>query len=593
MSTPSPARTRRKRWIVLSAVIALVLLVAAAAWVGSRVLSARDSLESAATTAASMPTLIRAQDTAGVATAAQSFAADAAASSDATGDPLWRMMELVPWLGGNLTAVREISGIADDLATEAVVPLADIASQLDPTALGFSDGRMDVAPLVAAAPVLDRANAAFQNAAGRARNIQTPSIPLVSDALDELRQATNTAAASVDALDRAAALLPTMLGTEEPRTYLLLMLNNAELRTQGGIPGAVATLQAEAGRISIVEQRAASDIMRPREPVIDLSASTIALFDTLPGRFMQNTVSALDFSESAEAASALWERTTGVPVDGVIAIDTVSLAYLLEATGPIDAGAFRLDADNAVETLLSTAYSAIGDHEVRDDAFALVASAIFDALTAGAGDPVAVLTALDHAAREHRLHIWSADPTEQERLDGTSLQTILLPDDESTRRIGVFYNDVTSSKLDYYATPKVTVKEICGSDPRIRVTVDWSNTVPPDPVDSLPRYVTGSGLSGTPVGDTLTRVTVAGPAEWTASDYQFDDGRIGVQTAQYQDRTAIQHEFVTTPGGSHRIIVEFRPPAGERPAVVPLEVVTTPTVQQGATAEIFSDSCAT
>ena len=31
------------------------------------------------------------------------------------------------------------------------VPLADIASQLDPTALGFSDGRMDVAPLVAAA----------------------------------------------------------------------------------------------------------------------------------------------------------------------------------------------------------------------------------------------------------------------------------------------------------------------------------------------------------------------------------------------------------------------------------------------------------
>ncbi len=573
--------------------IALVLLVAAAAWVGSRVLSARDSLESAATTAASMPTLIRAQDTAGVATAAQSFAADAAASSDATGDPLWRMMELVPWLGGNLTAVREISGIADDLATEAVVPLADIASQLDPTALGFSDGRMDVAPLVAAAPVLDRANAAFQNAAGRARNIQTPSIPLVSDALDELRQATNTAAASVDALDRAAALLPTMLGTEEPRTYLLLMLNNAELRTQGGIPGAVATLQAEAGRISIVEQRAASDIMRPREPVIDLSASTIALFDTLPGRFMQNTVSALDFSESAEAASALWERTTGVPVDGVIAIDTVSLAYLLEATGPIDAGAFRLDADNAVETLLSTAYSAIGDHEVRDDAFALVASAIFDALTAGAGDPVAVLTALDHAAREHRLHIWSADPTEQERLDGTSLQTILLPDDESTRRIGVFYNDVTSSKLDYYATPKVTVKEICGSDPRIRVTVDWSNTVPPDPVDSLPRYVTGSGLSGTPVGDTLTRVTVAGPAEWTASDYQFDDGRIGVQTAQYQDRTAIQHEFVTTPGGSHRIIVEFRPPAGERPAVVPLEVVTTPTVQQGATAEIFSDSCAT
>ena len=587
---PVPAKNRRTRWIVLSGVIVLILLVAAAAWVGFRALAARDSLESAAATAATIPQLIRAQDSDAVANAAQRFSADADAASHATSDPLWRAAEFVPWLGGNLTAVREISDIANNLAIEAVLPLSEIAGQLDPSALGFSAGRIDFAPLVAATPVLDRANAAFQNAAGRARAIQTPSIPLVADALDQLRAATGTAAASIDALDRSAALLPGMLGTDGPRTYLLLMLNNAELRTQGGIPGAVATLRAEDGHISISEQRAASDIVVPKTPAIDLTPSTLALFDTLPGRFMQNTVSSPDFSEAAAAASALWEQTTGERVDGVIAIDTVSLAYLLKATGPVEAGPFTLNADNAVETLLSTAYRDIPADAVRDEAFALVASAIFDALTTGEADPVGVLTALDHAAREHRLHIWSADPAEEEQLKGTSLETILLPDDATARRVGVFYNDVTSSKLDYYAAPRVSVEEVCGSQPRMRVTVDWSNTVPSDPVSSLPRYVTGSGLSGTPIGDTLTRVTVLGPQGWLVSDYTLDGDEGAVQSAIYEDRTAIQHEFVTSPGGAHQIVVEFTPPADIKPGRVPLDVVTTPTVHPELP-EVVSESC--
>ena len=591
VSTPAETKKHRARWIVLSAAIIILLLLAAAAWVGVRALSARDSLETAAQTATTIPALIRDQDSAGVEAAAKSFAAASKSASDSTGDPVWRLAELIPWLGGNLTAVREISGIANDLGAEAVVPLAGIAGELDPSALGFADGKFNIAPLVAAAPVLDRANSAFQNAAGRARDIARPSIPFVADAVERMRDATHSAAASIDALDRSAALLPTMLGNAEPRTYLLLMLNNAELRTQGGIPGAVATVRAQDGHLSIGEQRAASDIVVPKTPAIDLSTTTVALFDDLPGRFMQNTVSALDFSEAAAAAAALWDQTTGETVDGVIAIDTVSLAYLLAATGPIDAGPFRLSADNAVETLLSTAYRDIEDVAIRDEAFALVASSIFGTLTTGTADPVGVLTALDRATREHRLHVWSAHPEEEAQLVGTSLETILLPDDAVSRRVGVFYNDVTSSKLDYYATPHVTAQQTCGPDARIRVTVDWSNTIPENPVAVLPRYVTGSGLTGTPVGDTLTRVTVLGPTGWLASDYELDGQRSGVQAAQFDDRTAIQHEFVTTPGGSHRITVDFTPPSGGTEANVPLEVVTTPTVQH-TEPEIERKTCA-
>ncbi len=45
----------------------------------------------------------------------------------------------------------------------------------------------------------------------------------------------------------AVRLLPTMLGMEGKRDYLVLFQNNAEIRATGGIPGAFATMSANHG----------------------------------------------------------------------------------------------------------------------------------------------------------------------------------------------------------------------------------------------------------------------------------------------------------------------------------------------------------
>jgi hypothetical protein len=573
-----PEKPRRRRIWLISIGIVLILLVAGGAWLASRVLVAKDGLESAAETASRIPDLIRSGDTAGAMSAAHDFEVDASSARSATSDPIWRAAEWIPVIGADLTAVRGMSDVAEELAKGAVTPLAENFGNVDISSLGFVDGRIDVAPLAAAAPTLAAANTALREAVARVDALPDPSLKPVQDALERLRTLTNETASVIDGLDRAAAILPAMVGADGPRTYLLLVLNNAEIRTYGGIAGAGAVLRFDDGRVSIERQFSSSDFKKSPTPVIDLSPGTTALFDDHPARFIQNTTSSLDFSESAAAATALWERQTGDRVDGVIAIDAVTISYLLEATGPVQAGPFSLDASNAVDVLLSDVYAQILDTSMQDEAFALVARGVFETLAAGKADVGVLMSSLARSVAEQRLHVWSAHPEEEARITGTAIATILPPDDDGPR-VGVFFNDVTGAKLDYYATPSTTVLlDECGATPRATVTVDWTNTIPADAATSLPDYVIGPELTVASRGETLTRVAVAGPTGWLTTDYSFDGGEIGVQTAQFEDRTVIQHEFVTAPGGSHRIVVQFSAPEGTSLERMPLEVVSTPLV---------------
>jgi hypothetical protein len=589
MLSVTTTKRRRILWISI-AIAALILLVGAAGlWTLSRAQIARDHLESAADIAATFPTLLTEKDAAATQKAAEEFAIDARAARDATSDPIWRIAEVVPWIGPNLSAVRQVSEIADDLATNAVSPLVGVADGIDLSQLGFSGGRIDLTPLANAAPALADANEAFQRALKTVRNLPDPTVAAVSSAVDRLDEVIVPAAAAIDSLDRAATLLPPMLGADGPRTYLLLMLNNAETRTYGGIPGAGAVISVNDGAISINRQLTSNDYLIEDESVTPLSPSTIALFGDHPGRYIQNTMSPLNFSEGASAAAALLEKSTGIAVDGVIAIDTASIGYFLETTGPIEVGPVVLDSGNAVDVLLSDAYREIQEPSVLDGFFAAVAARLFESLTSGQVSATGLIEAAERSLDEHRLHIWSAHPEEQARIDGSTLQTILLPDDKTTTRIGVFYNDLTGAKLDYYSDPTVSVElDDCGAAPIVRVTTAWSNTVPGDAATSLPSYVNGYGLTDTPIGDTLTRLTILGPQKWTLRDYSLDDARPGVQTAQFDDRTALQTEFVTTPGGSHTLVVEYA--GAEGAATDDWDVVTTPLARTTST-EFLSANC--
>src|SRR5690606_25990689 len=67
----------------------------------------------------------------------------------------------------------------------------------------------------------------------------------------ELAENMQTLGETVQGAHVAAEVLPGMLGAEGKRTYLVMVQNNAEPRTTGGIPGAVIEVTADNGTFAL------------------------------------------------------------------------------------------------------------------------------------------------------------------------------------------------------------------------------------------------------------------------------------------------------------------------------------------------------
>ena len=224
---------------------------------------------------------------------------------------------------------------------------------------------------------------------------------------------------------------------------------------------------------------------------------------------------AAGIATTGRLVSALWQKRYGTKVDGVLSIDPVALGYILKATGPVDvAGGVQLTSDNAVQILLSETYAQLNDPAQQDAFFTAAATAVFSKVASGQFDKATMLSALAQAGDDRRVFVWSAHEKEQSVLAGTTLAGALPTSSSSDRGFGVYLNDGTGAKMDYYLHTTVGLGSAqCRSDHRGNyvVQVTLTSDAPKDAATSLPWYVTGAGLNGVPAGETDTTVAVYAP----------------------------------------------------------------------------------
>ncbi|MGO4487770.1 DUF4012 domain-containing protein [Microbacterium sp. 2RAF4] len=548
----------RRRWIGWTVGVLLSLLVIAIGWVAIRGFGAVNDLQQVAKGAAQLKAAIAAGDLDAAKPLAKSIAHNAESAHDLTSDPVWHAFGALPWVGPNFSAVSDIAEIADDVSSDALTPLLDVAADFDLASLGFTGGSIDLAPFAEIAGPLGTAETALTAAQQQARRIDADAtLPPLADAIRTMRSSVTEAATVVGSLHGAAVLLPTMLGGEGPRTYVLAMQNNAELRSSGGIIGAIALLHAENGRITLQTQASTRDFP-PLDTALPLSDSTTALFEDRPGRYLQNITSIPDFREAGAAIATRWQGRFGGTVDGVVAVDAVVAKHLLAATGDLTFGPFTASSDNVTDILLSQIYAAVPDPAVQDEIFAQAAGALFGAALSGA-EPRALLGALAESAAEGRIRIWSAHEDEEAVLADSDLGGTIPADTADATYVGVLMNDTTGGKMDYYTRASLSTSVgTCQGEPTTQVRVTWTNTAPADAATSLPTYVTADGFYGVPAGTVRTLIAVYGPEGATPSHIDRDGTEEGVQTAMLGDRSAVQHEVSLAPGESTTITVEFQ-----------------------------------
>src|SRR5690606_24503744 len=118
---------------------------------------------------------------------------------------------------------------------EALAPLTTVAESFDAGVLVPVDGRLDIEPITA---VQDAAALSAQRLDAAARSVEeidrAALLATVRTAVDEVAELLGRARDATATLTRATTLLPAMLGADGPRNYLVVMQNNAELRSLGG-----------------------------------------------------------------------------------------------------------------------------------------------------------------------------------------------------------------------------------------------------------------------------------------------------------------------------------------------------------------------
>lgn len=580
-ATPiTAARSASFRVAAWGALAVIVSLFAATAWVGVRAFIAKGELESAIPLASKIQSQVVSGNGAKAGLTSEKLSARAAKAVALTSDPVWRAFEVLPVLGPNLTAVREIAAVVDAVSQDAVEPLSEVAAEINLSEFRPADGSIDVQPLVDAQEKIAAATLALHAARRQVASIDTSTtFSVVEEATGRLDSEVIKAAEGLGALDRAVRLVPTMLGASGPRNYVLLFQNPAELRATGGIAGAVALVHTEEGRIELTQQASSSDFPHYESPVLNLPAETSGLYGNITGEYIQDVNLTPIFPLSAQLAREMWQREFGVKADGVISIDPVALSYILKATGPITLPTGDvLSADNAVQLLLSDVYDRYENPAHQDRFFAAAAASVFTAVSSGNADPAALLGALAKAGAEHRVLVWSAHEEDQAVLADTTLAGGLPISDTDAQRFGVYLNDATGAKMDMYLDLGVAVGQAtCRQDkrPTYGVEVTLSNTASTEAGKTLPAFVTGGGVFGVKPGNIKTMAVVYGVPGMQNLGMTRDGEAVGYHPATDSTYPVSSVSVELAPGESTVLRFDW---LGSEPFTGGLEAQSTPVI---------------
>ena len=484
----------------------------------------------------------------------------------ATDGILWDLGRHVPYVGRNIAAVQAVSRVLDT-ATRVNAPIAlQLSRAVDEGRFRPKDNRIDLAEVERLTPAVRRAADSIDRAARdladtRADELLFPFNDLVGDLQDQVDRARSAAAASANAFE----LLPRMLGRDGPRTYLLMIQNPAELRSTGGLPGSLALLHAVRGKVTMGWQGSSGDVGGFTAPVVRLSRDTEQQYGPTPATDLRDANFTPDFPEAARIAKAMVETTRHVELDGVVSVDPLALADLMHGTGPVTVGhGVVLNAGNVVPALLNQSYQVLATQQEQNDFFETAARKIFESVMAGQGDQQQAIRGLATAGGQHRVLVWSAHADEQAVIAPTAVSGALVGKGGPNPQVGVYLNDSTAGKLDYYLQYRSHAAAVdCRRDGAqdIRATLALTSTLPAD-FASLSRWILGTGLFAAP-GTIAFNLRVYAPYGGQVTGLTVDGQSHSVTADRHHGRQVALLPMSLTPGQTATVSADIRTAEGQ------------------------------
>ncbi|KUH59421.1 hypothetical protein AUL39_03660 [Tractidigestivibacter scatoligenes] len=549
--------------VVLVIVLALVAVVGACGFLLYRSAQAVEADAKQITSAASsMKENLTSGDGDMLLANANSFASAAADMHQETSGALWGVASTLPVVGQDVKNAQQLASIADDMGSKVLVPMSQSLSGVSMSSL-LSDGKVDVDAIQSLVDALSNVSPTISDCLQRANDIQSGSIAQVNNYVEKAQDLLSTADEAAQTANKIAPSLPGLLGANgTTRTYLIVAQNNSELRATGGLAGARIPVTVSDGAISLGESASLSDGF---DVNINITDEERALLGDAPAIAASWSNFTPDFTHAGAYLAEGWNQYhSDQQVEGVIAVDPVFLQNLLALTGGVVASdGTAVDGTNAAQVLLSDIYWKYPEGAKQDAMFAEVAGLCFNQLMTSLGsvglDDLAKL--IRQSGEDRRLQAWMADDTEEAAMKELGVAGE-LGSDPTQPVLGVYVNDNTWAKMDWYMDLRTTVgaaNQNSDGTTTYDVTTTITNRMTDEEAASAPAYITGGSDMTSGAGDMVSLVIVLGPAGGTVSglDNRGSNGQLegldghyfGVSTKPGETAT-IEYQVTTAAGAS-------------------------------------------
>ncbi len=384
---------------------------------------------------------------------------------------LWQVAEVVPIAGRSMRSISATVAIADETARlggQVAEGARVLVGEDGSVAVQVEDGRIPVGPLGDAAAVMAEVHTdELRRLLDELDDVPATWVPPpVATARLEVATLGREVVQVIDGVRELLGALPQMLGEDGPRRYFLAMQNPAELRGTGGLVGFFATVEVANGRMQL--SRPESYEALDSDPTVEASAAASAS-DTFLARygpaeaasFFGNVNVDPDLPTTAPVMMDLYEARSGLSVDGVIAIDPVGLALLLEATGPVDvpddvaatAPGLPDPIDPAAVpgvTMVDLYDAFVGRNEARRTYLREMATTAFDAIFDAQWDGVAMSRQVGDAITRGHLSFHLRDRDVQSALVSLDAAGAVAPPEADRDHFAVTANNLAGNKLDHH-----------------------------------------------------------------------------------------------------------------------------------------------
>jgi hypothetical protein len=450
-----------------------------------------------------------------------------------------RFLQLVPIARQNLGAIESVSMRGLDALRSTRTLLDDLKEVERNGVMRAGRVRLDEIerlriPLEAQLETIQSLDGALHDHSGGW--LLPPVWNAVADLRPEVLEAQASVARSLAALD----LAPRMLGGSGEREYIVLLMNNAELRGAGGILSGVGTLSVVNGRVSLGDFSYYADISSPR-PVRAPADFKRRFARYRADRLWINTTASPDVPEVAQVAANLYRSAGGPKVDGAIVIDPRGLAALIPKHSEIGSdGVGPIDAEDLPEFAYSDAYERFENEDPRrrEALLALGPAVLRIALDGGIDRP-----GLERAAAAMgggHLRVVSFDDSEHALLTRLDAAGELATD--STDNVLVTVQNLGADKLDFWMRRSITHR--CSIESESRAVCSTSVELSNDTPRGLPDYVTQAKR---PYGRYEGYLEIYVPEEARLKSYSLDGRAVKVFPEQEDGRVSLGAGFSTLP----------------------------------------------